>query len=148
MKHALALASLGFLLAACSSTAAPELPDRASAAFERQDRNADGVITEAEVRAGAEARFAELDADRSNRLSWAEFRDAPQPARGRRAGSQGEVFARLDRDGDGSLSRDEYADQALRLFDAQDRTRDGRVTRAELAEAMAERRERRPDRPR
>ena len=148
MKHALAFSSFALLLAACSSTAEPELPDRASAAFERQDRNGDGVLTEAEVRAGAQTRFAELDADRSNRLSWAEFRDAPQADRGRRAGSPGEAFARLDRDGDGSLSRDEYADLSLRLFDAQDRNRDGRVTRAELADAMAARRERRPDRPR
>ncbi|HWO12929.1 MAG TPA: hypothetical protein VNN80_25695 [Polyangiaceae bacterium] len=121
--------------------------------FERFDRDRDGVVTRAEASAGrpppsrerCDARFDALDRDRDQGLSLWESR-LPPPR-----------FARIDRDGDGRLSRAEFwrateraarraghADALSTLFWRRDLDRDGRVTLAEAREA-AEQRFRRRD---
>ena len=143
----LSLLLLGAGFAGCAtSSSAPELSDRAMMAFERQDEDGDGVISEADIRAQSAQRFARIDADGSGAVSWDEYRNQPNAGRGGgRRGDPARSFSALDRDETGSLSQAELADGALRLFDAQDRNQDGEITEAEFAENM--RRRRTPRRP-
>ncbi len=141
------LISLGSVggLSACATSSTPTLSERGQAAFDRQDRDGDGVISETDIRALSAERFARIDTDGSGLLSWEEYRDQPNPGPGMggQRGNMGSQFARLDRDASGTLSEDEFADSALRLFDRQDRNRDGQITTEEMAEMEDLRRERR-----
>jgi hypothetical protein len=63
-----------------------------------------------------------------------------------RVGAASAGIRRLDKDGDGKLSRDEHAAGARQMFDAMDGNHDGKVTAAEMDAAMAKQKDRRPSR--
>ncbi|MEQ1688546.1 MAG: hypothetical protein ABL874_08230 [Sphingopyxis sp.] len=65
------------------------------------DANNDGTITRAEASAAAQARFVRMDANGDGRLT-AEDRAAGQERR------RGEIFGRIDGDGNGNISRAEW----------------------------------------
>ena len=65
-----------------------EVQSRVEARFARLDSNRDGFVTQAEVRAGIDARRAQRQAQRGERRA--------------------QLFARLDANGDGSISRQEF----------------------------------------
>jgi Ca2+-binding EF-hand superfamily protein len=71
---------------------------------------------------------------------------------GRDGGRPGDFFARLDKDGDGSLSKEEAPERMKERFKDLDANSDGKITTEEFREAIAkefgvpgERRERRPE---
>jgi len=71
---------------------------------------------------------------------------------GRDGGRPGDFFARLDKDGDGSVSKDEAPERMKERFKELDGNGDGKISAEELREAIAkefdappERRERRPE---
>jgi Ca2+-binding EF-hand superfamily protein len=131
---------------------------RVDARFARLDADRDGVVTQDEVRARAEAHrerrgeeraerrarrqerrgelFARLDADRDGSISRTEFEARPRLDRGERAErreARGERRAerRGHRGGRGGL----FAHLGLRHFQAADADRDGRLTRAEARQS-------------
>ncbi len=139
------------------------------------DRKPEFPISLEEARARAEARFQELDADGDGTISASEFAQAPMPrfhdrlhgkpsrtgseADGqrrapdraerptRREASESELFARLDENGDGQLSRAEFSRERIRearqaiareqMFQRLDDDGDGTLSRDELPDMVS-----------
>ncbi len=117
-------------------------PGRERMSFETFDTDGDGQITQAEVDAHRQARFAEVDTDGDNQVSRDEFLSHSARQAGDRAGR---MFDRLDADGDGLLSRDlaEQRAPGRDIVTRLDTDGDGAVSEAEFEEMrdrMAERR--------
>ena len=101
--------------------------------FARMDRNSDGYLDEADRRTDAKA--AQADAETN----------ADRPARGmggkrmhkrmHKGMSHKAMLERLDADGDGRLSKDEFVDGAMPMFDKADADGNGVLDAGEL-EAM------------
>ncbi|MBX9797703.1 MAG: EF-hand domain-containing protein [Sphingomonas sp.] len=104
--------------------------------IERLDRDGDGRVTRAEY----EAPFDRMDTNKDGFIDQQEAQAAGQAMaagfgggqggglRGRRFGN-GQMIMRLDRDGDGRVSRAEYGAP----FERMDANRDGVVDQAEMA---------------
>lgn len=88
------------------------------APLDRMDTNKDGFVDQQEAQAAAQAMMAGMGGGQGGGF------------RGRRFGN-GQLLMRLDRDGDGKLTRAEYG----ALFDRVDTNRDGVVDSAEMAAA-------------
>jgi Ca2+-binding EF-hand superfamily protein len=111
----------GAAVAALASTAAAAQPrpdgrsfepltrasvaSRVEAGFARFDADRDGVLTHDEIRARVEDRRADRGEGRGQRAEHRGDRDERRAERGER---QAELFARLDTDRDGSISRAEF----------------------------------------
>ncbi len=130
----------------------------------RQDANRDGVATRAEAIAQADARFAQMDTDRDGRITGGEMRayraalhdrmvasgrDVPVPPPG--GGKHDGMGRRMDPNGDGSVTREEFEARALKRFDRVDANHDGVIDATERANAAemrhGDRRERRQGTP-
>ncbi len=151
----LMLAASAITSAASAQTApAPSRPPM------RQDANHDGIATRAEAIAQADARFAQMDTDHDGRVSGGEMqayraalhdrmvasgRDVPVPAPGGR--KHDGMGRRMDPNGDGSVTREEFEARALKRFDRIDANHDGTIDATERANAAemrhVDRRERR-----
>ncbi|MBD8618124.1 EF-hand domain-containing protein [Sphingomonas sp. CFBP 13728] len=126
----------------------------------RQDANQDGVATRAEAIAQADARFAQMDTDHDGRITAGEMRayrealhdrvvasgrDVPVPPPGGR--KHDGTGRRMDPNGDGSVTREEFEARALKRFDRMDANHDGTMDATERANAAemrhVDRRERR-----
>ena len=81
--------------------------------FEHFDADGSGEITQEDLALLADEKFGTLDADGSGGVSEAEFVAA---AEGRAAERAARMFARLDADGDGVLSRDALENRRQRGF--------------------------------
>ncbi|HEX8620648.1 MAG TPA: EF-hand domain-containing protein [Allosphingosinicella sp.] len=131
---------------------------RVEARFERADSNRDGFVTQDEVRARAEARraqrqerrgerleqrFEALDANHDGSISRAEFNARPALRGGERRGRRfarrggrsammggfgGRAFAMMDLDRDGRVALAEAERAALQRFDRVDANRDGTIS--------------------
>jgi Ca2+-binding EF-hand superfamily protein len=123
---------------------------RLQAAFDRYDRNRDGVLARDEFPGSAE-QFESLDRNRDSRVTRDEFGRSPlarrflerdaadeRPARERfappadREALRPTAWARLDRDGDGRVARDEWTGTA-QAFQVLDRNADGVLDRRDVA---------------
>ncbi|MEO1790141.1 MAG: EF-hand domain-containing protein [Pseudomonadota bacterium] len=109
--------------------------------FETLDADGDGQVTQADLDALRENRFAEFDANGDGAVSEEEFMAR---AAGQASDRAAEMFARLDADGDGVLSRDVIeqgrgGDRAGRMIERLDTDGDGAIS-AEEFEAASERR--------
>ncbi len=146
----LMLAASAITSAACSAQTPP--------APMRQDANR--VSTRAEAIAQADARFAQMDTDHDGRITAGEMRayreavhdrtvasgrDVPVPPPGGR--KQDGMGRRMDPNGDGSVTREEFEARALKRFDRMDANHDGTIDATERANAAemrhVDRRERR-----
>lgn len=89
------------------------------------DTDRDGRITQAEIDAAVNARFARFDADKDGRLSLAEFNalwaDITRPASVR-------AFQFLDTDGDAAVTKAEVDERFGRLVQRFDRNGDGALS--------------------
>lgn len=103
---------------------------------ERFDKNGDGILEVKELPELLQKRLAAADTNRDGRLSVEELR----AHRGVFKGKGGKRFAKLDKNGDGVVTREEAGEKWERLAKA-DVNRDGKVTKAELEEARARKRE-------
>lgn len=132
--------------------------------LEKVDTNRDGAISVDEAMAAAKARFTKTDANNDGKITeqeamaWREQHmgrmkahaaggpgpdGGPEGWRGRGRGGPGGMVARLDRDGDGRLTRAEFDAP----FDRMDTNRDGVVDAAEMQAARQMMMERMRDRP-
>ncbi|MCP3730693.1 hypothetical protein M9978_09660 [Sphingomonas sp. MG17] len=112
----------------------------------RVDTNGDGLISRAESRAAAEARFARIDADSDGAIEAGEgrgFRDGRGRGGGRFGmrggrGMQGMRLAMMaDVNKDGAISRAEYDAAAAQRFARMDANKDGKLDRADRPQRMA-----------
>lgn len=89
------------------------------------DTNGDGRITQAEIDAAVNARFARFDANKDGRLSLDEFQalwaDLTRPAMVR-------AFQFMDPDGDASITKAEVDERFGRLVQRFDRNGDGALS--------------------
>lgn len=112
--------------------------------FGRVDADQDGRVTKQEVEASRERRFERIDADRDGFATADEFAEAKDEVGkrfARRAARMAEQraqqdspasrVARLDRDGDGRVARDEYVTAADAWFD--EHAASGAMTEADFA---------------
>jgi len=98
--------------------------------FERADANGDGRITRDEFVSARNALFARLDRDGDGYLTSG---DAPRRLRNRGGDGQAAGLRFMDADGDGRVSRREFVDGSLKLFDRADVNHDGVVDSQEAA---------------
>ena len=138
-------------VAGAQTPATPPAPTR---------QGTDRVSTRAEAIAQADARFAQMDTDHDGRITVGEMRayrealhdrmvasgrDVPVPPPGGR--KHDGMGRRMDPNGDGSVTREEFEARALKRFDRMDANHDGTIDATERANAAemrhVDRRERR-----
>jgi Ca2+-binding EF-hand superfamily protein len=101
------------------------------------DINADGLITldEAQTRPHFAARFGEIDANRDGQLDQGEMNAHREKMHAEMQSRGEERWKAADKDGDGTISRDEANASMPRMaerFGQFDADSDGRVSRAEM----------------
>ncbi|PYQ24928.1 MAG: hypothetical protein DMF81_04045, partial [Acidobacteria bacterium] len=113
--------------------ASPLAIDSAEARFDQMDRNGNGVLTRGEW-VGQALSFDDVDRNRDGRISLDEYMNARASGYYSGTGSLETRFARLDRNGDGVLSRGEWRGEPMSFRQA-DRNGDGVVTLNEYLNA-------------
>jgi len=107
------------------------------AMFRRQDADGDGKISRGEWKMAADL-FDRLDTNKDGFLEMAEVQPKG-PGRGWRGGGDGDgFFAQLDKNRDGKVTKDEFADE--RKFAEMDADGNGELSAPEVSDAMAKRR--------
>jgi hypothetical protein len=122
----------GCLAALASGAEAPAGPPPKRPGFvARLDKNGDGKVSAAEFDGPADA-FKAMDKNHDGFLSEAEAPKGPPPRRRpTRAEDQARFIARLDQDGDGKVSAEEF-DGPPEHFEEADANNDGYIETAEV----------------
>jgi len=108
--------------------------------FEELDANADGKLTQEEMKAHAKARFDAADTDKNGALSADELSARMQAEASERAGKFGaRMIEKRDANDDGELSLEEMGprDGGERMFSRMDADGDGAISAEEFAEMQA-----------
>jgi len=105
-----------------------------SARFERIDTNHDGVVTIDEYAAAARRIYADLDAQHNGKVTAAEIAGSAR-AQERAVRVAGRIVRRLDGNGDGMVSQDEFLAAAKTRFARLDKNGDGFIDATEVADA-------------
>ena len=140
----------GLLLVSVTIISAPAIADRENKSGERitrLDSDGDGIITRAEADAPRLERFSAADTDGDGALTQAELEAFAEAERERRmAERKARRFARMDSDGNGTISIEEFSKRSAGRFDRWDANNDGSVTVEEIEAARAARAEWRENR--
>ncbi len=144
MNKAALLAALALACAATLTLAAPEGREGHMAErFKQADTNGDGKLSREEAAAlpMVAKHFDDIDTNKDNFVTPDELRAFHEKMRGEHGKGRGDMLKKLDKDGDGRISREE-AKAAPRLyehFDAIDANKDGYLTVEELKAAHEKR---------
>lgn len=130
---ALALLAPGLALAAAQSGKHEQFMQQR---FEAADRNGDGVITQDEVDARRAEHFAKADVNGDGDLSVAEMQLMREQRRLKRLERRRD---RLDADGDGKVTADEFAAARAGFLEHMDTDGDGALTLDEMMASMSRR---------
>ena len=107
--------------------------------FSTLDADGDGRVTQAELQAAGQVRFAAVDTNGDGVLSLEELQAQGSHRAARRAAH---IIERFDADGYGALSLEELprrgGDRAERMFSRMDSDSDGAISEAEFDAARAE----------
>jgi len=104
---------------------------RAQARFDRLDTNHDGFVTADEYIAGASAEFAKLDPQNTGKVTAQQLAASPHAVERDNALAQ-HIVKKLDTNGDGVVSLDEYLAGAKTRFSRFDKNGDGYITADEV----------------
>ena len=106
------------------------------------DTNGDGAVSKDEIKAHREAMFAEIDTNHDGVLSQDEIVAHHEMKKAEmRAKMQAKMFARLDADGNGTVSKEEFEDRPMPMFDRMDDDGDGVVMIEEFEDGPMMRKE-------
>lgn len=145
LKHILIAGA--FSLGAAAAIAHPH--GGPGAMLDKADANKDGMVVHDEYLALRAEQFARLD---SNSDGFIDATDRASHKAGRHGKRAGKTHGRLDADGDGKISKDEFVNGATPMFDRLDGNDDRVLDAAELeaakakGERMRRHRSERPDR--
>jgi Ca2+-binding EF-hand superfamily protein len=121
---------------------APDRSAREGEMFKRLDTNHDGVLTKDELQAKGAQRVAQsfdkLDRDKDGMVTQEEMKEARTTRMAAMREHAEERFKTADKNGDGSLSKEEATASMPRLaqrFDSLDQNKDGQLSRDELRNA-------------
>ena len=99
--------------------------------FDKLDGNHDGGVTQNEYVAAAVAKFKEMDVGGKGRVTAAEIANSPQ-AHERAEHVAARIAKRVDANGDGTVSRDEFLAAARQRFAKMDANADGFISADEI----------------
>lgn len=102
---------------------------RAFAMMERHDANDDGKLTQAEIDQVRKERLATFDTDKDGKLNLAEFEALWLDFTRKR---MVDAFQRLDEDGDAQVTETEYLEPTKRIVARMDRNDDGELSREDM----------------
>lgn len=94
------------------------------------DPYGDATVSRADAQKRGAEMFAMLDANKDGAITEDDM------------GPMGRMISRLDTDGNGKVTTEEFTEMQLRRFDRMDENHDGQLTKAERDAAMAAMRER------
>jgi len=109
----------------------PKRAQFAERRFEKLDSNHDGVVTLNEYVAAAVAKFKELDVAGNGRITADEIANSPQ-AHERAEHVASRIAKRIDTNGDGTVSKDEFLAAARQRFAKLYKNGDGFITADEI----------------
>jgi len=116
---------------ATAPTAAGPRAQFAQRRFDKLDTNHDGVVTQDEFVAAAVARFQALDTQGTGQVTAAEIVNSPKAqARVNRVAEH--LVKRMDSNGDGAVSQDEFLAAAKKRFERMDKNGDGFIDADEI----------------
>jgi hypothetical protein len=96
---------------------------------ERYDANKDGKVSQEEIDTNRGKWVADFDVDKSNSLALTEFQNLWLKANNQRMVRD---FQRLDKDGNGQVTLDEYKEPMARIVASLDQNKDGAVSTDEM----------------
>lgn len=126
----LAGASTTIAAAAEEGSRAERRDQRAAIRFERTDVDNSGDISFDEFAAAIWKRVGTADADKDGKMTVAEIADEIQRMRAERIAER--LVQRFDMDGDGALTAAEIENRQRKMFALLDRNDDGKLTREEM----------------
>ncbi len=146
---AVLLFGTGAAFAAPESDAAGDPPVQRESPMDDLDTDKDGAISSEESAARANKKFDEIDADKDGSVTMEEMDTYRATEKSkheeRRAGRAAEMRKKhqekVDPDGDGKITRDEFVQNAAERHVKNDTDGDGKVTRDEFKERFEGRRE-------
>lgn len=113
------------------TNASSKFAAQAQARFDAIDANHDGVVTIDEYVAFAAADYQSLDAAHNGQVTASEIASSPKAAE--RAGHvDAAIVKRLDKNGDGVVSQDEFVAAAQKRFERMDKNGDGFIDADEI----------------
>jgi hypothetical protein len=125
-----------FVLAGLLSLAlSPVMAQQPGGLFDGADGNGDGAVSREEFLAARAGQFARRDRNQDGYIDAVD--DERAAARPRLATGLAKARDRMDRSGDGKVSKEEFVNGALPLFERADVNADGTLDAKEVAAAKA-----------